>query len=74
MKTSLKLLLVWTSFITLNGCATTGKVQITPIQGSDFDILKKGTPYTPQQDGYFLSTFFMKEVEKAQVNEAHKAT
>jgi hypothetical protein len=60
---------------TLSGCATLGpKTVITPISGADFDVLKKGVEYTPQQDGYFLSKFFMSEVEKTQVNNAHKAT
>jgi len=64
-KTLPKLLLVWIILIGISGCATV--IRLHPIEKVDIVSMTKGTPYTPEKDGWFLSTYYLEQVVKAKV-------
>jgi hypothetical protein len=50
--------------LVLQGCAT---VKLYPIAKTDIVLMQKGIAYTPDRDGFFLSTMYMNEVLRAKV-------
>lgn len=66
IKTLPKLLAVWMTLISISGCAT---IVLHPIDKVDIVSMTKGTPYTPEKDGWFLSDYYLKKVVKAKVEE-----
>ena len=48
----------------VSGCAST---ILFPIDKQDIVIMSKGSSYTPDRDGFFLSKLYMEEVVKAKV-------
>ena len=51
--------------IGLTGCSTI--IKLHPIAQQDIVIMKKGAPYTPDRDGYFLSQLYFDEVLNAKI-------
>ena len=62
MMIPLALLLLLTG---LTGCKT---LVLHPITQQDIAVMKKGIPYTPDRDGYFLSKVYVDEVMQAKVD------
>lgn len=65
-----KLRAVLTGFVALSlaGCAT---AVIHPINGKEFVVMKKDTPYTPDRNGYFVSQYYMKEIARVRVEDVN---
>ena len=58
--------LIFTVFaLILTSCAP--EVYLHPISGEDIQAMKKGEPYTPVKDGFFISSFYLKEVMETRV-------
>lgn len=55
------------SIVSISGCAAGRKVVLHPIEKADIQPMNKGEAYTPEKDGYFLSSFYLKEVVDAKV-------
>ena len=64
IKTPLKLLVGLIILTTLSGCAS---VIVHPIEKIDFVVMNKGTSYTCEKDGYFLSDYYFQNILKARV-------
>lgn len=62
----LSLLVLIVSIALNSGCASQG-VTLHPILASDIQPMDKGKPYSPEKDGWFLSSEYLKEVLKATV-------
>jgi hypothetical protein len=52
----------------LIGCST---ITLYPIAKQDIVVMRKGEAYTPDKDGFFLSTLYMQEVMKAKVEKVN---
>ena len=65
IKTLPKLLGVWIILIGISGCATV--IRLHPIEKVDIVSMTKGIPYTPEKDGWFLSTYYLEQVVKTKV-------
>lgn len=59
------LVLVGLSVIS-SGCAT-HSTNLYIIDKQDIQVMKKGVPYAPEQDGFYLSKLYMDEVLQAKV-------
>lgn len=62
--THLKLLVALIFLIGVSGCA---RVILHPIDKVDIVEMVKGTAYTPEKDGWFLSDYYLKKVVQAKV-------
>lgn len=51
--------------LVLSGCAR--QLVLHPIQKSDIQPMTKGSCYTPEKDGWFLSDTYVKEVMEAKI-------
>ena len=49
----------------LSGCAPI--IRLHPIDKVDIVSMPKGVSYTPEKDGWFLSTYYLEQVVKAKV-------
>ena len=58
------LLLVLTSS---TGCK--GSIILNPIEKTDIFFVEKGTSFTSEKDGYFLSEFYLDEIVQAKVKQ-----
>ena len=62
--TLLRLLVVLILSIGISGCA---RVVLHPIDKADIVQMAKGTAYTPEKDGWFLSNYYLEKVVQAKV-------
>ena len=73
--TQVKWLVLLTACVTtFSGCATGRTVILHPIEKSDIVSMKKGIPYAPEKDGWFLSDYTLSEVENAKVETIRKSS
>ena len=63
MKT-IRVLFLLASMVWVSGCAS---IVLHPISQQDIVVMSKGSAYTPDRDGFFLSKMYMEEVVKAKV-------
>lgn len=61
------LLVLLPALIGLTGCSGMRSVTLHPIEQSHFFEMKAGESYTPEQNGYFLSEYYLEEVARARV-------
>ena len=58
------LLVLLPLLLVLTGCRT---IRLYPIAKQDIVVMHKGEAYTPDREGFFLSTLYMQEVMQAKV-------
>ena len=57
------------SLLVLLVCVTCScsSIRLYPIMSTDIVVMKKGVAYTPQQDGFYISNYYLQEVLNAKV-------
>lgn len=68
-KTVLTIMMFLPLLSVLIGCAGTNKIVLHPIEKSDIFRMEKGTAYTPEKNGYFLSDEYVAEVAQAKIEQ-----